>query len=245
MHVPILIVTRGRDISMQKTAHALEAANIPFYMIRTEGDEISLPYPQDVVKAANIGEKRQAVLNHYEQFIMLDDDLSFFRVDEQGKCHEPTPQELCSLFAHLCELVEVHALVGLETRFMIHQKERPFNTRWGPIVHLFGVNRALLRGTERFDRVIGHEDIDFVLQVRQNDLPVAVVSDYCHTDAGNFTRKGGCSLWRTIEYSTEQCKVLQSLWPDIITWKPNKQGIPRVTCKWSKLRAQVEGESIT
>jgi hypothetical protein len=237
---PVVIPTRGRPAAMQVTAEQLLAADVPFHFARTADDTTPLRnpcgLPDLVVPARNIAEKRQRLLERYDRFVMVDDDVRFFTVDAVGRASRCTSADLRALFALIRGLLDTNALVGVEQRFMIQLKERPLNSRLGPLVHVFGINRSLLRGGERFDRVVGHEDIDFVLQVMTAGLPVAIVSEYCHSDCGNFTRPGGCSIWRTRESCLEQINVLQRLWPELITHRPDRQGIPRVRCRWQRVR---------
>jgi len=238
----ILILTRGRDMSMQLTAQALLAAGVKFRFCQTMGDDTKLDHvlPRIIVEAKNIAEKREKVLATqlagYTQTIMLDDDIKFHKVTDTGT-KKATPVDVADLFKLITKQMETNALVGVEQRFMIQMKEKPFNTKLGPLLHLFAINKSLLTGKERFDRVIGHEDIDFVLQVLWNKLPVSMISNYCHDDIGNFERKGGCSIWRTKESCLEQVLVLERLWPHLITHKFDKNGVPRVRCKWAKVRA--------
>lgn len=242
MEPQILILTRGRSMDMQLTAQALMAAKIEFGWCRTFDDDTELDNSFDAITVVtkNIAGKRQAVLSDYDQVIMLDDDIRFSKVSSTGTTSRCTTKELRSLFKLIYEQMETNALVGVEQRFMIQHKEQPFNTKLGPLLHLFAINTKLLKGNERFDRVIGHEDIDFVLQVLWNKLPVSMISNYCHEDVGNFNRKGGCSIWRTPESCLEQVLVLEKLWPELITHKFDKQGIPRVRCKWQKVRKHRE-----
>jgi len=204
------------------------------------GDEVSLFCARRKtsaiwVDASNIAVKRQKVLQLYKRFIMLDDDLSFQRVVE-GKAVKAAPDELEALFALMDQCLNTHALVGLENRFMIQNKEQPFNSKWGKMIHAVGVNKKFLKGNERYSRVPGHEDIDFFLQVAMNKCPVIMISKYTHSDAGNFYRPGGCSTWRNKENDHEQARKLQSLWPSIITLYPGKDGITRVKGNWKKVR---------
>jgi hypothetical protein len=236
----VIIVTRGRDDSMQVTADFLREAGVPFTFARTEGDETPLTGDCEWHVASHVGEKRQSVLDRHDRFIMLDDDLTFMKVDDEGRPVRCSAKELRHLMQWMWKLTADTPLVGLEQRFMIHQKSRPFNDKWGPLLHVFGINKSLLAGDERFDRVKGHEDWDFVLQVRSNGLKTLSISSYCHSDRGNFYRKGGCSLWRTKELCMAEAEVLRALWPDYITIGTRGEGIASVRCAWKKLRQEVE-----
>ena len=239
MKSKVLIVTRGRPWPMQVTAQALSLAGIQYTFVRTVGDEIVIESPYQMgtiwLDAAHIAIKRQKVLGLTRRFIMLDDDLSFQKVIE-GKAVKATSEDLRTLFALWDKCLNHNALVGLENRFMIQNKEQPFNTKWGKMIHAVGINKRYLVGDERYDRVPGHEDIDFFLQVATNGCPVTMISAYTHSDAGNFYRAGGCSTWRNKENDHERALQLAALWPGIIDLYPGKDGITRVKGNWKRVR---------
>lgn len=246
----IVIVTRGRPQEMQTTANALIAASIPFSYARTKGDKVELDGAEKTYwfDAEHIGIKRQKVLKSMrikDQFLMLDDDLQFQKVQYDYDKDKLSTKEiklipqLRSMFISIEDKLNRFGLVGIAPRFMIQTKPYPLDNRPQPFCPTFGINRKFLKGDEKFDRVCVGEDIDFVIQCVLNRIPHIMLTDYSHRDIKQGNRSGGCNIWRTRKLEQEMLQKVQSFHPEFVTAYTDKKGVPRVRVRWQKLAKSV------
>lgn len=226
----IFVLTRGRPTEMQTTAAALSSAGIEFTFARTVGDEteVSVPGGQDQwFDCKTAAHKRQAIYDANQFFVMLDDDLRFYAV-KKGRPIAATPGDVAGLFAYAGSLMAAHGLVGIENRLWIGSKKQPYISTPPKLHHFFGINKMLLSGKERFDRFPGHADIDFSLQVLSSGASVVSMTRFCHSDAGQSTRKGGANLWRTKEFNDRMAQEMRAAWPGIVRLYKRNDGVTGV-----------------
>lgn len=223
----VFVLTRGRPTEMQTTASALASAGIEFTFARTVGDEteVSIPGGTDQwFDCKTAAHKRQAIYDANQVFIMLDDDLRFYTV-KNGRPIVARPEDIVDLFEYAGLLMQSHGLVGLADRLWIVSKPQPYAKNPTKVYHFFGINRMLLKGSERFDRFPGHSDIDFSLQVLTSGASVVAITRFCYTDLGQGTRSGGANIWRTRQENDHQRILLSKKWPGIIEIYNRSDGV--------------------
>jgi hypothetical protein len=226
----IFVLTRGRPTEMQTTASALASAGIEFTFARTVGDETEVSVfggTDQWFDCKTAAHKRQAIYDANQSFIMLDDDLRFYAVNG-GRPVAAGPPEIADLFGYAATLMQSHGLVGIESRLWIGSKKQPYIKTPPKLHHFFGVNKMLLSGRERFDRFPGHADIDFSLQVLTSGASVVSMTKFCHSDAGQATRKGGANLWRTKEFNDRMAEEMRTEWPGIVRLYRRNDGVTGV-----------------
>lgn len=237
----IFVLTRGRPTEMQTTASALASAGIEFTFARTVGDEteVSIPGGTDQwFDCKTAAHKRQAIYDANQFFIMLDDDLRFYVV-KKGRPIAATSGDVADLFGYAASLMASHGLVGIENRLWIGSKKQPYISTPPKLHHFFGINKMLLSGKERFDRFPGHADIDFSLQVLSSGASVVSMTRFCHSDAGQSTRKGGANLWRTKEFNDRMAQEMRAAWPGIVRLYKRNDGVTGVRINHHALKKRM------
>jgi hypothetical protein len=172
------------------------------------------------VSIETIAPTRQYILEevgHYRRFVMVDDDLTFFRRrgDDRTKLRDILPEELRMAFMDLDDQLTVVPHAGLAAREGANRNTETYlpNTR---IMRVLGYDReTLLRKNIRFDRLEVMEDFDVALQLLELGLPNVIVNNYAHNQAGSGAA-GGCSHFRTPELHARNAYKLRELHPDFV-----------------------------
>jgi len=224
--VNILIPSRARP-DKQITADQLRRAEIPFTIVRTANDDTDYDrdiYPQVVVEANGLTDKRQRMLEMFPgKTLVLDDDITFFQVVE-GRTIPITPEHLRRLVQLVEGYLDQFAHVGISQRFMIQNKPQPFelNRR---IMGCRGYNTALFPDPWPTFRLITCQDIDFTMQLMAAGKRSLIITEYAQQD-GPYMAAGGCAIYRTNDLILEGHRKLKELWPDYVKLRegPDKPG---------------------
>lgn len=224
----IVIPSRGRPHS-QESLKQLRAAGLYVTVVVPMAElESYLHHAQDPwVRVCSLPEhiqgiahKRQWMLENIgvdDAFIMVDDDLTFFkrRTDDPTKLADITPEELYRAFLLMEVTLKTHAHVGFAAREGANRNTEShiYNTR---IMRVLGYNRAVLKQHNiTFGRVPVMEDFDVALQLLRAGLPNVILNQYAHNQKGSGA-VGGCSVWRTPQVHAAAAQELAKLHPKYV-----------------------------
>lgn len=190
---------------------------------------------------STIGEKRLTIAKELAgpQFVMLDDDLTFYKRKSKDDWHlRPLEgQEDQFMFNEIDMALQHYAHVGISARE--GQNRLPFphvkNQRY---MRVLGYQRDAYLACDHSAEYM--EDFDIALQLLKRKLPSYIFTDYAQNQSGTQA-KGGCSLHRTIEKHEAAAIALQNRHPDCVKLrnKKNKTGGEfgerlEVTVYWKK-----------
>lgn len=175
LKIPIYIPTRGgksKQITYDNVPDEHKSNVIMFV-----GEQANVSAPQIVCSNEGIARKRQMILehardNHYEYFVMIDDDCRFkpFEIRDVGGKFEykiakgkATANTFNDFFSRSLEMFEQYKNLSLisdhNSAFVYTNK----NNEWSMGLSKFVLHNTA-RITSRYDRVNIFEDIDFYLQ---------------------------------------------------------------------------------
>lgn len=173
-----------------------------------------------------IGEKRLMIAQNFagSKFVMLDDDLTFYKRKSETDYHLRflEPQEDEFLFNEISAALEYYAHVGVSARE--GQNRLPFprvlNQRY---MRVLGYQKDAYLACDHTAEYM--EDFDIALQLLKRNLPSYILTDYAQNQSGTQA-KGGCSLHRTLEKHEAAARALQARHPDCVKLrqKANKTG---------------------
>jgi hypothetical protein len=168
-----------------------------------------------------VGRKRQFILTMKKtgKVIMMDDDLRFYKLTEDGMKFPPTSRaDTEKMIADICEYLDGYSMVGLTDKFMSQTKPRLY-VECQRFNQVLGFNRDLLPDPWPQFRLLNDEEHDVHLQLLTKGYRTAVSTEWSKSDIPNAT--GGCSDWRNDEVLKEAHDQLLEWWPTIVTIKPN------------------------
>jgi hypothetical protein len=239
--VRIYIPTRGRP-DRQPAMEALLAAGFKPILVLSESDpEFDAYYKRWHghtklhAKAKSIAEKRQQILacNGNVPFVMIDDDLRFYKRSREGKRFSiATSEQLRELFYHVEAALELYAHVGISDKFMA--QTRPRNTvGYGRYNQFLAYNPKLFPKPWPKFRLTTNQEHDFHLQLATRGRPPCILTEYSKN--ATFYSKGGCSHYRTPTLERRMFREMKRLWPDLVTLKKidRRPGI-RMQVAWKK-----------
>jgi hypothetical protein len=226
----IVIPSRGRPHS-QESLKQLRAAGLYVTVVVPMAElESYLHHAEDpwvrVVglpeQIQGIAHKRQWMLENIgtdDAFIMVDDDLTFFkrRTDDPSKLTDISPEELYRAFQELSNVLVggVAAHAGFAAREGANRQtaSRVHNTR---IMRVLGYNRAVLRQHNiTFGRIPVMEDFDVALRLLRAGYPNLILNNYAHNQKGSGA-VGGCSVWRTPQVQAQAAQELAKWHPGYV-----------------------------
>jgi len=188
-----------------------------------------------------IGEKRLTIAKELagESFVMLDDDLTFYKrksdVDYHLRALEKNEDSF--LFREMEMALQLYAHVGISAREGQNRLPYPHvkNQRY---MRVLGYQRsAYLECDHRAEYM---EDFDVALQLLKKGKPSYIFTDYAQNQSGTQA-KGGCSIHRNVEKHEAAAIALHNRHPDCVKLrnKKNKTGGEfgervEVTVYWKK-----------
>lgn len=197
-----------------------------------------------------IAPTRQFIFNHakengFDKIVMLDDDLIFQRLREDGKITNSSPDEVELAFAWLEAQLDEYAHAGFSVRFSDKGggKENRVN---GRMMHVLAYNlpklplgTSFLKGIYE-PETFSMDDFNMTLQLLTQGVANIVSSEWrTSPSAGNA--KGGASTWRKLETQNASARNLQELFPHVVALreKKNWQGVEGgqmidVTVQWRR-----------
>jgi len=243
----IYIPTRGRP-SRQITADQLAEAGIPHVLVCTKGDPTIENYkvcPNRVlftVRAFGLTDKRQKILEMApSKFIMLDDDLRFYKRTENGKSFKSFSSmdsgvrayNFRQLFRDITIALNTHAQVGLADKFMAQEQPRLYKSS-GRYNQVMAYNKDMFADKKVRFRTITNQEHDFHLQLSALGLLPHILTEWSK-DAPYYV-KGGCSIYRTPAVEKRGFEELQKNWPDIVKIVPHAKNISGLAVRfnWKK-----------
>ena len=160
---------------------------------------------------STISEKRQLIAEQAgPKFIMLDDDLRFYRrkVEGQFNLRYIKPEEMLVLIRRITNHLDTFAHVGVSAREGNNRLETPavFNTRY---MRVLAYRREEYLACEH-GRINYMEDFDVALQLLRRGHQSLVISDWAQGQKGTQA-PGGCALHRTNERHEEAVRNLEEL----------------------------------
>lgn len=212
----ILIPSRARP-GAQITARTLTDAGVDFTIVRTIGDDTVYPseYDQVWVEADGIAEKRNEILRLFPgKMMVIDDDITFFSVDEVGKTWPTTNADIREIVRLTDHHLDTYAHTGVARRYMIQNQPRPhvLNRK---VMGVRGYNTDLFPDPWPKFRMRACSDIDFNMQLIAKGRSVLLLTAFCQQD-GPYMAPGGCSVWRTNETIAQGMRELEALWPGYV-----------------------------
>jgi hypothetical protein len=185
-----------------------------------------------------IKDTRQFILdyaerNHIQKFVMLDDDLTFYKRQEDGRFNKATPEQTEEMFDEIELKLYSFAHVGVCDKFMSHTQPREYitNGRYNQVMAYNLTNFPI--PFPKFRVEVGEEQ-DFNLQLLSKRCESCILTEWSKS-AQPYTG-GGCSTWRTAEVELQAHKKVVELWPGICSLKDNKSTISKtsLSIQWKK-----------
>lgn len=183
------------------------------------------------------------------KFLMLDDDLRFYRRAsfEDVQLHMPNKHDIPNMLTLVSRLLDDFAHVAISARGGNNQlKGFPFVTNKRPLRALAYRKHEFLKA--KHGRVQIMEDFDVTLQLIAMGYQNAVIVQYAQ-DQPVTQAPGGCSDYRTHELHEKYVRLMARLHPGIVKLrqKENKTGGEfgsrlEATIYWEKAHAQAMEE---
>ena len=185
-----------------------------------------------------IKDTRQFILDYATnskepKFLMLDDDLVFYKRLEQGNFIKANPDQVEEMFDEIYLKLNSFGHVGVCDKFMSHAQPRDYITN-GRYNQVMAYNFFMLpRPTPKFRVEVGEEQ-DFNLQLLYAGVESCILTEYSKSTSSYAP--GGCSVWRTAEIERAAHEEMVRLWPGICTLKENKSTISKTSLaiQWKK-----------
>ena len=192
-----------------------------------------------------ISGKRQWILENFKPHVcMLDDDMNFFKRNENGKLRNASENDMVDVFNLLEKWLNEGLIhVGVSSRFGNNRIAEDFfeNCRMSNF-YAFNSQKICELGV-RFDRLPVMEDFDLTLQLLEKGYKNRVTYQYAWGQAKSGM-KGGCSEYRDFLMQRKTAMKLALLHPGIVkpVFKESKTdweniGTGRVDVKVSWKRA--------
>lgn len=164
--------------------------------------------------------------------VMLDDDLIFQRLRENGQITNCTDEEVVMAFEWLEESLDTYAHAGFAVRFSDKGNRGQEERSPARMMHVLGYNIDLIPDEVSFTNGIekpetfSMDDFNMTLQLLTRGIP-NVVSNVWRTSPAPGNARGGASTWRTLETQNESAHQLNKLFPRFVSLreKKNWQGI--------------------
>jgi hypothetical protein len=226
----IFIPTYGRS-TKQVTFNRLQDAGLnPMLVIQdrersaySDVWEHTHVLPPEIQRIAGTRQYILDELVHEETFVMVDDDLVFFkrREDDATKLRDITDAELFNAFDKMERKLTygegdtAFPHVGFAAREGANRCCDGYieNTR---IMRVLGYHAPTLRDVGvRFDAMEVMEDFHVALTLLEAGCKNLILNDYAHNQAGSGA-EGGCSHFRTPELHARNAELLASLHPKFV-----------------------------
>lgn len=234
-------------------------------LVRLGMDNVKIVVVPKRDKIEGIAKKREWIGQHAREqgqpyFMMMDDDLRFFRRVATNDTKLQYFDDKGLDFGMMMGYVE--RLLKKDTRLEDGSKVRAFIvgvglregnnrhgegdfedlTRWNTrLCRAWAVDTEVFLGLKH-GRLSGMGDFDVFLQTMRQGYDIASVDYWCH-DQDSTQAKGGCSVWRTHETHEASVKALAAMHEGFVTLrqKANKGGGEfgsrlEVTVQWKKAR---------
>ena len=181
-----------------------------------------------------IHDKRQYILHLAKtgKVIMLDDDLSFYKRNTDGRFTVANGDPTEDMVATLVNMLDKYPMVGLVEKFMSQTQPRGVK-EYTRISHVLGINRDLLPKPWPEFRLRVGEEYDFHLQLLTRGFTTAVTTEWSKLD--KFNAKGGCNDWRTVEIIRQETKKMRDYFPDLVTYWERDNGVG-IQYNWRKAK---------
>lgn len=194
--------------------------------------------------ATSIATKRHWIMQNVKgkMLFMMDDDIAFFERcppkwrtwNVQRKAYGvakdapkgtslmkrlyPPDKRLLELFQEMDKHVATHkpAMIGIAHRRHSDKKQESWELN-ARMMYAFGVDPVIYKKEKiRFDGVGLREDFHVVLSMLRKGHECHNYLELLNNEYGTFGAAGGCSGERSMDYSNEQCFVLQKLHPQFV-----------------------------
>lgn len=180
----------------------------------------------------------------HHKFIMLDDDLRFYRRLTTGvQLHKFGPHDMVNMLMTVSRMLDIYKHVSISARGGNNQLVYPSVECKRPLRVLAYRKKEFMQCVHR--RVAIMEDFDVTLQLIAMGYPNLVITQYAQ-DQPMTQAPGGCSDYRTHKLHEENVRKMAALHPGIckIRDKENKTGGEfgsrvELTIYWDKARKAV------
>jgi hypothetical protein len=231
-----------------KTKIVVPPADYPAYT-RAHGALFVIPCPE-----VGIAPTRDWILNYDTaeddpKVVMLDDDLIFQKLRENGQITNCTEEEVEEAFDWLDKALDAYAHAGFAVRFSDRGNAGQETRSPARMMHVLGYNLRELPEHAGFCRGVANpatfsmDDFNMTLQLLTEGVP-NIVSSVWRTSPAPGNAKGGASTWRTLETQNASAHQLVKLFPQFVSLrqKKNWQGIDGgqmfdVTVYWQRAYA--------
>lgn len=154
--------------------------------------------------------------NKIDKFVMIDDDLKFFRRKVEGKNNltEVTKQDIYDMFNMLNNWLDDYAHCGISAREG-NGHINPLQVEVTRSMRVCGFRTAIYNQMKHC-RMQVMEDFDITLQLLRKGLPNIVSFEFANNQFGGSGSKGGCSEFRTLKVQCKSAKKLAKLHPNYV-----------------------------
>ena len=217
--IDLYIVSRGRYercFTLESLGDVSAIADVKLVVHFTErGEYLPLAKKHGVELVEydyeSIGHKRQIIgKNAADKFIVMDDDLTFFKRKSETDWHlrKLKVGESSEMLASINEKLDYYAHVGVSAREGQNRLESPFvyTTRY---MRVLGYRKKEYMQCQH-NRVQFMEDFDINLQLLRKGYQSCVTTTFAQNQVGT-QMKGGCSEQRTIAKHEQSAKKLAEL----------------------------------
>jgi hypothetical protein len=242
----VWVVSRGRWKSSKTLESIKESVPVKLAVHKSEFvlyKDLSKKYNVELVGLdyKEISDKRVQISKlSGDKFMMLDDDLRFFKRNskEDFRLVRCTAEQMLNMFNLLSKYLDTYTHTSISAR-------QGNNTQDYPVVYNSRYMRVLAYQNEAYQkcklgRVRFMEDFDINLQLLRMGYPSVVITTYAQ-DQYDTQREGGCSSYRTKEAHEEAAVMLARLHDPFVKLrqKKNKTGgefgtRTEVTIQWAK-----------
>ena len=195
-----------------------------------------------------IGPTRQYVIDNAKDkhILFLDDDLKFYRRNEEAKLKKINPDEFHHLHTWINYCLEMgYPMVGVSAQAGNNRFKGNF-AYLQRIFTVYGLNTEFLKEKNiRFDEMELMEDFNVALKIIRHGFKTILNTEFAHTQS-NSNASGGCSEYRNYELQKKSAYMLmEKHYPYVKVVKKNAKswtGLQErydVRIQWKK--AYIEG----
>jgi hypothetical protein len=196
-----------------------------------------LAYPMMKIKPCpdsvegNMAKKRNWIKDHAEKkwFIMVDDDIKYFQMIENGKQIEMDYDHVIEFFHNgfimAEELGTVLWGINLQTDPKFYREYSPFSF----LSVVLGPFTGHIKSSLRYDESLPtKEDYDYALQVLHKYHKILRFNKYSYMAGHINNEKGGSISIRRMEMEKEQAKIMERKWGKVVKFDFKKDIDPKV-----------------
>lgn len=219
----IYIPTYKREGRQHTLAGIPEGWKSKTYLVCPKDEVHDWPNRIDVPESCigSIGKTRQWIceMSDDPQLAMIDDDVTFYKLDEYQRTSRTTSASIVNELFHLMNdwLDQGDVYCGTSNSFMSHEKPKEYY--YGKPSHCCFLNRDYLKEKNiRYDVISYFEDFHVPLAILESGKRLRYTGDFVSIEK-KANAEGGCSVNRNAERNRNAMIELQKLHPQWVTLK--------------------------